>query len=1037
MGKNIKSVTASLRLGTCREKDIKDAIQYLKELDIALLSEKRLEIADLYYEILKQIQLLYASQEIEIPEEIMMDIRQLFDNIQGICSEPKEREASEAAFSVIMFLAYLRGHNCLTGDNDFSNTDEAIQKVWALRTDLGTIQFIFDLRVEGQLYFPIENMLVSVIKDDQFVEEMSNIDSGHIKVLYLAVHFFDEEEQKRQILTNIVNACNLKFIEYMQNQSELLDTQDLHNYRKNGVIIFIDSSRRKILIRHNAPEYFKGAENIQYENSFKNKERRIGYYVELDIPEGAARASFEDVMKKQPEKRMELLKLFYSGYKNIFGKYHLLEQEGEFLPVNPFANKDRFAIDVMREVPVDTSDILLERYVNLSVKRSASWILNRLTVGTIVQLLKIDDKTKDEVFGLEYSEEDFYQNQLLQNWILSVHDRASAMRELLNSMYMELRYCVRRKNDGNKDEVSIEKHTVCAQKYLPFYLELSKLLYLLNDDIQGKKVIVQEAAINSKTKGIILLEENPVRTVNETEIAVRHTGLEELKTGQSCYVIVDEDGNVYLEDQKILKAIYGLQMVMENCLHYDTVKEVDEGSYDRIKDGIMLHKDGLSESITENVFPESCFEEQICYRLIHNMIYSGIHTGNVKDYLKIFKKHQLLDFHDIKNDEYFQMKYAETLYVPKDSFSADSTLGSIFLKYLKKKAGRDQFELYEPHITYDEGQQKYMLGEKEIKHIVFLSDNFERGSATTVMLSAYLDLDGTDPDAVDNAKTRIQSYRYDKNGTECRMDLADVMKKNQCDITVHAYYGTEEAKKCISQFLIEQGYDEAKVSFQYAITCKMKQLKENVKAVWGEYRDGNDEKFAVIREFNMTKANVFPKKMLDSPEKAICLYLLKKETKKKIEKKQEEGELLGVEGLKQYFRKNGINRNSERTNTELYLFSTLPPTIRIEVLEDYLQKDSNALVLEKLSKAYGKADQLEKLKERLADWIEKGYTDQNMAEMLYESAEILNRYADRLPIAKGMEQARANFDAAMSVVKDPVDEEFREIMQSIFNEIVS
>ena len=318
MGKNIKSVTASLRLGTCREKDIKDAVQYLKELDIALLSEKRLEIADLYYEILKQIQLLYASQEIEIPEEIMMDIRQLFDNIQGICSEPKEREVSEAAFSVIMFLSYLRGHNCLTGDNDFSNTDEAIERVSALRTDLGTIQFIFDLRVEGQLYFPIENMLVSVIKDEQFVEEMSNIDSGHIKVLYLAVHFFDEEEQKRQILTDIVNACNLKFIEYMQNQSELLDTQDLHNYRKNGVIIFIDSSRRKILIRHNDPEYFKGAENIQYENSFKNKERRIGYYVELDIPEGAARASFEDVMQKQPEKRMELLKLFYSGYKNIF-----------------------------------------------------------------------------------------------------------------------------------------------------------------------------------------------------------------------------------------------------------------------------------------------------------------------------------------------------------------------------------------------------------------------------------------------------------------------------------------------------------------------------------------------------------------------------------------------------------------------------------------------------------------------------------------------------------------------------------------------
>ena len=163
--------------------------------------------------------------------------------------------------------------------------------------------------------------------------------------------------------------------------------------------------------------------------------------------------------------------------------------------------------------------------------------------------------------------------------------------------------------------------------------------------------------------------------------------------------------------------------------------------------------------------------------------------------------------------------------------------------------------------------------------------------------------------------------------------------------------------------------------------------------------------------------------------------MLKKETKKKIEKKQEEGELLGVEGLKQYFRKNGINRNSERTNTELYLFSTLPPTIRIEVLEDYLQKDSNALVLEKLSKAYGKADQLEKLKERLADWIEKGYTDQNMAEMLFESAEILNRYADRFPIAKSMEQAKANYDAAMPLKEDSVDDEFKEIMESILGMI--
>lgn len=55
--------------------------------------------------------------------------------------------------------------------------------------------------------------------------------------------------------------------------------------------------------------------------------------------------------------------------------------------------------------------------------------------------------------------------------------------------------------------------------------------------------------------------------------------------------------------------------------------------------------------------------------------------------------------------------------------------------------------------------------------------------------------------------------------------------------------------------------------------------------------------------------------------------------------------------------------------------------------------------------------------------------------VLYESAEILNRYADRFPIAKGMEQAKANYTAAMSLKEDSVDEEFKEIMESILGMI--
>lgn len=151
-----------------------------------------------YHEILKQISIVYSDEKKSIPDEIMNNVRLLFDNIQGICSDPKEYERQEVSFSVIEFLSYLRQHNSITGDNDFSKTHEAIKTVNALRADLGAIQFLFDLKVDEKLYFPIENMLVSVINDEQFVNDINNIDIGHIKVLYLAVHFLMKRNIKNK-----------------------------------------------------------------------------------------------------------------------------------------------------------------------------------------------------------------------------------------------------------------------------------------------------------------------------------------------------------------------------------------------------------------------------------------------------------------------------------------------------------------------------------------------------------------------------------------------------------------------------------------------------------------------------------------------------------------------------------------------------------------------------------------------------------------------------------------------------------------------
>lgn len=687
MEKSIKSVTEMLQLGNCDEKDINYAIQYLTDYDIASISADRLDVANLYYELLKQIPTVYYDDDKAVPDEILNKVRRLFDNIQGICDESTEQERLEVSFSVIEFLAYLRRHNSINGDNDFSQPEESIATVNDLKADLGTIQYVFDIKVDGRAYFPIENMLVSVIRDEQFVNDISNIDSGHIKVLYLAVHFFDEEEQKKQILTNIVERCHLKFIEYMQEQSELLDTVDLHNYRKNGVITFINYDKRKILIRHNDKGYFTGTEHVQRELSYKG-DRTIGFFVELDIPEGTESVTFAEVMLNHPDKRMELLKLFYSGYRNIFGKYYLMEREGSFLAVNPFANQDRFIIDDASEFAYDDIEGVFERYYNLSIMKSTACKLNRLAVGTMARLIEIDESPKEKLFEIQYNEDDFYQNQLIMNWIAMSRDKVHALRELTGAMYNDLKYCVTRKSDGNRSEVSIDKHRVCAQRFLPFYMELSQLLGALDECLKEKKGMVRQVTIRlnqNGTKEVVLINEESVQIIKENKLIAPQLKLEELDMNQTCFVVLDEAGCAYLEDQQILKAIYGLRDIMINCLDFDTARKVDTISYDKIKDGVELHEKGLSEVIPENVFPEKCFEEQFFYRLIHNMICYGVHSGNVKEYLKIFKGHQILSFQDIKSDEVFQMNDGHALYVPKDSYGEDSTLGNIYIRTILNK----------------------------------------------------------------------------------------------------------------------------------------------------------------------------------------------------------------------------------------------------------------------------------------------------------------------------------------------------------------
>ena len=221
------------------------------------------------------------------------------------------------------------------------------------------------------------------------------------------------------------------------------------------------------------------------------------------------------------------------------------------------------------------------------------------------------------------------------------------------------------------------------------------------------------------------------------------------------------------------------------------------------------------------------------------------------------------------------------LCVPKDGRRSDSVLNSIYEKYLKSKSVREKNDLFDDSIELiDNG---YYHNGKYIKNIMFLSDNFERGGATIRMLKTYLNLDTSndsieEQNYVENARKRSQKYYItDDDGNKKLVGIENILKKNNCELEIHSYYGTTEGKLTIEHFLDEKNIKNVIVSYEKEIVNKKSQIDDEIKKIGGKWGKINSDVYVVVREFNMTKGNVFPEEMLKNPQKAICMFIKKEE----------------------------------------------------------------------------------------------------------------------------------------------------------------
>ena len=917
--KKLETYLQALQAGAHEEKIILGTIEALKSCTPQELSDHRLLAAGVYCQLLQYCQSMYEEH---VPKNIIEELLSTFKNIEQIGVEATEEERKNSSLTTVWFLHELNVHR-ENGDVWKIEDKMLCDSVQVLLQELDSIYFVFDIKEGEQHVFPIHNMIAKVVGTPEFVDINNPLGVYHIYILQLAVRLFTNSDDKQQILRTLVEQCNLRFIDYLSMSGYIIDTLDLLNYQKNGVMIFYDEMRNKVLVRHKSRDYFEGQpagkfERMTVEEEQDHQKNKIGFFVEYDLDKSDTLTDYSEILKNEVGREAFLRLVFGREIYNILFEHSIIEKaDRSLIPVNPYCYNDVTIVKGWRREKNGRSydkghfTNALRRYRNAALKVNRNCVMNRVSFGLALLLLQKENTGVDTLRLNYFTDDDWYQSQILQNWTESCNDPIGALTFIVGQWQREIDYCARPyKRNKNSKEKNIEDHEIEPLDFYPVKSENSWMYQVLKCE-NPEEWYVLRGRIQEDSEGDFILVVDLVSDVvgkrfsqntGQKQFFVKTENLEDPEglleniwgSGVEYYFLYNsekQEGSVF--NQALLKGLSALEKIQDkNHITLETVSEISRTQYKEITTMMQLQETALEEA-GKRFFCD--FDSQVYYRLVHNLLWSEIDKEKIGSYLKIFMHHQKLGFAEISRDEKFMRKDLKTLYVPKDGRESDSVLTSIYETYLKSKSVRETNDLYKYMLELRE--DGYYYSDKRIENIVFLCDNFECGTATIRMLKAYLNIDVTDEGAdekrkVEQVRASRQKYYFREVNSSDKKDalfatqehlnevpLEAVIEKNACTIEIHGYYGTERGKESIEDFLKKRHIKLAVVTYEREITKHASQIIEDVKNIWPR-SEPKDNVYTVVREFNMPKINVFPKEMLKDPGKAICMFVKKDEIKK-------------------------------------------------------------------------------------------------------------------------------------------------------------
>lgn len=877
MGNEIKEYLNVLQIGQDDEAISLQACRFILSKDIRYLSDNRVEVAALFYQILCSFQRIYDEEPHLKAGKIVVN---LFTHI-ALINADIGTQSEDSNLMTIWFL------NQLKQGADVNQTSMK-SCIGTLMSGLEDIHFVFEIENEGVRVFPIDKLISNVIMDATFLN-VSSITPYHIQMLQLAVQLFVEQADK-QLLQQLITECKLEFLNFMDGSHRIIDTNDFLNYQKNGVMIFYNMNKNAVLIRNEREGYFtiKGTTPLKVEKEVNHQGKVIGNFVVIENVGDATLIDFSDVLKENPT---EILKMIYTnGYYNIFHEKSLIKKDEKILPLNPYVLNDQFIIkgytdSVGKSFSKDMVQKCIRKHRMTKIQGKS---LDIVTLGLVQDLLEFMNVDVDELLALS-DDSDWKQNLLIEKWVSLSADKKKALDYVLGKYCDELGYCI--------SKTEFENHDIKPQDILPYNANIDWAYEILGLDVPQYSTYFGEIDLNEDGKEILIVnnrktvagKRNPINSELGLELLEGYNDLskddqmEYKRIGSEHYWIYDRKNDRWIgciDDEVIYRKLAQVELLLEsNSILLEFKDEINENQVNIIAQYMELHKDALMGVDSEHqLFAD--FKSMVIYRLIHCIIWNKLTVQTWPCFFRIVNQHQKLTFNDMRSDAIFRRKDPNCLYVPKDAVNSDSTLLKAYNKYISECSTRDHNNPFGVQMTRN-SEGKYLLNGNIIKRIIFLFDNTCSGKSTCSTIAMYLEktelLDSKqDEEFQREAFRRLQVYHV----ADSVVSISEIMEANQIDeVNVHSFYGTDYGKIKIEDLLKKAGIKSYKVDFTNEITHHYDLVDTDIDIVWPHSKDRywNVKNCLFIREFNQPKRNVFPEVMINDAKKSICLFVVKKE----------------------------------------------------------------------------------------------------------------------------------------------------------------